>query len=216
MNKDLHVIMIDNQDSFTYNLVDELRMLGIKLSIYRNTVDVKTIEDALQAASDHGNAILMLSPGPGAPSDAGCMPDAIAYAKGKYPVFGICLGHQAIVEHYTGEVKRAPDVMHGKASLMQHAYPAIFADLENPMTIARYHSLVATTVPDSLQVIAQSDGLVMAILHEDDKMLGFQFHPESVLTRDGSKLISQALNYLAGHKTEHLANHTAEASQDAV
>ncbi|MEM0910590.1 MAG: aminodeoxychorismate/anthranilate synthase component II [Pseudomonadota bacterium] len=218
MNNNLHVVMIDNQDSFTYNLVDELRILGIELSIYRNTVDVTTIIDALNTASTSSSAILMLSPGPGAPSDAGCMPDAIAHAQGKYPVFGICLGHQAIVEHYSGNVNRAPDVMHGKASLMQHDHPLIFGSLDNPMTIARYHSLVATNVPESLQVIAQSDGLVMAILHQDDKMLGFQFHPESVLTRDGSHLIKQALEFLSDKllSAELLTNNNAEASQNGI
>ncbi len=213
MSNSLHVVMIDNQDSFTYNLVDELRILGIELSIYRNTVDISTIEEALILASQTSKAVLMLSPGPGAPSAAGCMPAAIAHARGKYPVFGICLGHQAIVEHYSGEVKRAPDVMHGKASLMQHKFDPIFGGFENPMTIARYHSLVATNVPDSLQIIAHSDGLVMAILHEDDRMLGFQFHPESVLTRDGSKLLETALNFLAHDASDngHLTLNTSEA-----
>ncbi|GLR72798.1 aminodeoxychorismate/anthranilate synthase component II [Agaribacter marinus] len=193
----LHVILIDNVDSFTYNLVDELRVLGVKLKVYRNTVEAKHILEQLALAKTQGPCVLMLSPGPGAPSAAGSMPEVIKGAQGKYPVLGICLGHQAIVENYGGVVGHAPEVMHGKASLMTFSAHEIFAGLSNPLSIARYHSLVATDVPNSLQKIAEIDGLPMAILNEADKMLGFQFHPESILTCEGSKLLQQALMYLA-------------------
>ncbi|MGQ8365609.1 aminodeoxychorismate/anthranilate synthase component II [Glaciecola sp. 1036] len=192
----LQVILLDNQDSFTYNLVDELRVLGVNLNVYRNTVALNTILDALDTASKNGPCVLLLSPGPGAPENAGCMPELIDKVAGKYPVLGICLGHQAIVNHYGGTVGRAPYVMHGKASLMQHNEHPIFSNFSNPMSIARYHSLAAKDVPSCLQVIADIDGLPMAILHQTDKMLGFQFHPESILTCEGSTLLKQALGYL--------------------
>ncbi|WP_371193427.1 aminodeoxychorismate/anthranilate synthase component II [Glaciecola sp. SC05] len=193
----LKVVLIDNHDSFTYNLVDELRVMGVELKVFRNTVAVEKICQQLADYQAHSPTLLMLSPGPGAPSDAGNMPQVIEAVKGKYPVLGICLGHQAIVEAYGGEVGRAEDVMHGKASLMTHAYPNVFKALPQPLSIARYHSLVARRVPDCLQVIAGIDHLPMAIIHEADKMLGFQFHPESILTCDGSLLLQQAMAYLA-------------------
>lgn len=192
----LNVVLIDNQDSFTYNLVDELRVLGLSLSVYRNTVSSEQVLNKLAEYAILGPTLLMLSPGPGAPADAGNMPTIIEQAKSKYPVLGICLGHQAIVESYNGAVGRAPQVMHGKSSMMTHNCPELFKDIGSPMSIARYHSLAATDVPDCLQVIADIEGLAMAILHKNDRMLGFQFHPESVLTCEGSKLLRQAMQYL--------------------
>lgn len=203
MQNNIYVVLLDNQDSFTYNLVDELRVLGVTLTVYRNTVPVEQVLNKLAQYADLGQTLLMLSPGPGAPSDAGNMPKIIEQVKGKYPVLGICLGHQAIVESYNGTVGRAPYVMHGKSSLMQHYHAQIFANLPSPMSIARYHSLVALDVPDSLQVIADIDGLAMAIMHQSDKMLGFQFHPESVLTCQGSQLLFQAMQFLVSDTSTH-------------
>ncbi|WP_412973227.1 aminodeoxychorismate/anthranilate synthase component II [Glaciecola sp. MF2-115] len=202
MSQQINLVLIDNIDSFTYNLVDEIRSLGVEMTIYRNTVDTTTVLNKLAEYEKNGPTILMLSPGPGAPSDAGCMPDLLKKVRGKYPVLGICLGHQAIVETYGGVVARAPEVMHGKASHMSYSDTPetrlIFAGLNQPLSIARYHSLVATQVPDQLQVIANIDGLVMAVLHTTDRMLGFQFHPESILTCDGSVLLMQSIEILAG------------------
>jgi anthranilate synthase component 2 len=202
MTAQINLVLIDNIDSFTYNLVDEIRSLGVEMTIYRNTVDSQTVLDKLAEYEKTGPTILMLSPGPGAPSDAGCMPELLQKVRGKYPVLGICLGHQAIVESYGGIVARAPEVMHGKASLMTYTdtpeTQSIFAGLSQPLSIARYHSLVATQVPDSLHVIANIDGLVMAVLQPNDRMLGFQFHPESILTCDGSILLMQSIAFLAG------------------
>jgi anthranilate synthase component 2 len=196
----INLDLIDNVDSFTYNLVDEIRNLGLKMTIYRNTVDAQTVLNKLNEYKEDGPTILMLSPGPGAPSDAGCMPELLKQVKGKFPVIGICLGHQAIIEAYGGKVARAPYVMHGKSSPMRYIQSVdtleIFKGLSNPLSIARYHSLVATEVPDSLSVIATIDELVMAVLHKEDRMLGFQFHPESILTCDGSKLLLQSIQYL--------------------
>jgi len=201
---DTQIVLIDNLDSFSYNLVDEIRTLGAHISIYRNTVNAADIFDVLKQKAAHGKVILVISPGPGAPSQAGCVPDLLALAKGHFPVLGICLGHQAIVESYQGTVSRAPHVMHGKASMMTYtadlACEQIFAGLSNPISIARYHSLAASDVPSkgahSLQIIAHIDGLPMAVLHANDKMLGFQFHPESILTSDGSRLLKQSIQFL--------------------
>ncbi|MFT5542297.1 MAG: anthranilate synthase component 2 [Glaciecola sp.] len=206
MSTQIKLVLIDNIDSFTYNLVDEIRSLGIEMTIYRNTVATQTVLDKLAQYKQSGPTLLMLSPGPGAPSDAGCMPELLQKVRGKYPVLGICLGHQAIVEAYGGTVARAPKVMHGKASHMAFIESAetdgIFKDLSNPLSIARYHSLVATKVPDSLKVIANIDGLVMAVLHANDRMLGFQFHPESILTCDGSVLLMQSIQFLASSNAD--------------
>jgi anthranilate synthase component 2 len=212
----INLVLIDNVDSFTYNLVDEIRSLGVEMTIYRNTVDTQTVLNKLAEYKELGPTLLMLSPGPGAPADAGCMPELIKKVKGIYPVIGICLGHQAIVEAYGGTVARAPYVMHGKSSQMHyledHDTLSIFAGLANPLAIARYHSLVATSMPDELKTIASIDGLVMAALHPKHKMLGFQFHPESILTCDGSQLLMQSIRYLvdqpisASHKKEMKAS----------
>lgn len=206
--RQLKVVLIDNHDSFTYNLVDELRVMGVELKVFRNSVSTHNIMQQLANYQAQGPTLLMLSPGPGAPKDAGNMPQVIQAVKGKYPVLGICLGHQAIVEAYGGTVGRAENVMHGKASLMTHRFSAVFEGLANPISIARYHSLVATSVPDCLQVIACIDKLPMAIIHQADNMLGFQFHPESILTCDGSLLLRQAMQYLAGN------NQTAHQSKE--
>nr|WP_136251935.1 aminodeoxychorismate/anthranilate synthase component II [Ningiella ruwaisensis] len=198
--ENVKVVLIDNHDSFTYNLVDELRVLGVELKVFRNSVDVGVVFAQLESYRTQGPTLLMLSPGPGAPKDAGNMPQVIERAKGQYPVLGICLGHQAIVEAYGGEVGRAEDVMHGKASLMQHSFEAVFEKLPQPLSIARYHSLVATRVPDCLQVIAHIQQLPMALHHPSDNMLGFQFHPESILTAQGSRLLKQAILYLVSSR----------------
>jgi anthranilate synthase component 2 len=201
----LYLVLIDNQDSFTYNLVDELRVMGVNLSVFRNTVNTHKVMATLSHYKQQGPTLLMLSPGPGAPSSAGNMPAILEEVKGLYPVLGICLGHQAIVESYQGKVARAPEVMHGKSSMMQHNYPKIFKQRPSPMAVARYHSLAAVDVPECLQVIADIDGLPMAILHQNDKMLGFQFHPESVLTSQGSQLLLQAMHYLVSEPIAHQA-----------
>lgn len=212
--RDVKVVLIDNHDSFTYNLVDELRVLGVELKVFRNNVATATILECLASYQLSSPTLLMLSPGPGAPIDGGNMLDVIHAAKGKYPVLGICLGHQAIVEAYGGKIGRAEDVMHGKASLMPHAYEDIFKQLPQPLSIARYHSLIARDVPDCLQVIANIKDLPMAIIHEADKMLGFQFHPESILSCDGSELLQQAIQFLvSSDKSANSIKHAVDAKE---
>ncbi|WP_076537335.1 aminodeoxychorismate/anthranilate synthase component II [Shewanella sp. UCD-KL21] len=190
----MKLYLLDNFDSFTYNLVDQFRCLGFEVMIYRNDVSADYLAEKL--ISENGQAALVLSPGPGAPHEAGCMMELIAKVAGKVPMLGICLGHQAMVEHYGGKVERAPFVVHGKASPTIHNGEGVFANLPSPLPVARYHSLVATQVPPCLEVIASTDDMPMAILHPQDKVVGFQFHPESILTTLGSTLLTQTLTYL--------------------
>ena len=196
----MNIILIDNVDSFSFNLVDEVRALGFSMQIFRNTVSASTVIDALEQSLNRQATLLMLSPGPGAPSQAGCMPRVISAMAGRVPMLGICLGHQAIVEYAGGKVSRAPSVMHGKASYMQIATSVeaekLFTDLDKPLSIARYHSLVATSVPACLEVLASIDDLPMAVYHSRHNMLGFQFHPESILTCNGSQLLKQSIEFL--------------------
>ena len=194
--KDVAIFLLDNVDSFTYNLVDELERICDHISVFRNTVPADTIIEAIEEVQQHQDVVLVLSPGPGEPANAGCMPELLKRLAGKIPILGICLGHQAMVEHYGGKVGRAPVVMHGKASMLSHSQSGVFANLPNPLPIARYHSLVALDLPNSLQVLASIDDQVMAIWQPTDKMMGFQFHPESILTTAGSQLLINTLTFL--------------------
>lgn len=193
------IVMLDNLDSFTYNLVDEFYQLGFEPKVYRNTLSADfVLSQLVQAGKD---ALLVLSPGPGEPSHAGCLMELIDKVAGKYPILGICLGHQALVQHYGGCVGRAPEIVHGKSSPMTHVQTGAFANIQNPLPVARYHSLVATKMPETLLTTAQvtmdnGTELVMAIEHSEDAALGFQFHPESILTTYGSNLLKQAIEHL--------------------
>jgi anthranilate synthase component 2 len=190
----MKIYLLDNFDSFTYNLVDQFRSLSCEVVIYRNDVSADYVAEKLM--NETGKKALVLSPGPGAPHEAGCMMELIGKVAGKVPMLGICLGHQAMVEYYGGKVERAPFVVHGKASPTFHNGQGVFANLPSPLPVARYHSLVATKVPDCLDVIATTDDMPMAILHPQHQAMGFQFHPESILTTLGSQLLTQTLAYL--------------------
>ncbi|MDE1242135.1 aminodeoxychorismate/anthranilate synthase component II [Vibrio aestuarianus] len=193
-----NIIFIDNFDSFTYNLVDQFRSLGHSVTIYRNNIAAQNIEHAVNQLE---KPVVLLSPGPGAPSEAGCMPELIQRLKGKVPMIGICLGHQAIVEAYGGTVAGAGEIIHGKVSMMAHQNHAIYQQLPSPLAIARYHSLVATQVPSSLTVTAEVDGLVMSVVQEQDKVCGFQFHPESIMTTHGATLLANAIDWALAEQT---------------
>jgi|TARA_R110000851_G_scaffold226470_3_gene379324 anthranilate synthase component 2 len=195
----MKLYLLDNFDSFTYNLVDQFRSLGCEVIIYRNDVSADYVAEKL--INETGKAALVLSPGPGAPHEAGCMMELIGKVAGKVPMLGICLGHQAMVEYYGGKVERAPFVVHGKASPTFHNGEGVFANLPSPLPVARYHSLVATKVPDCLKIIATTDEMPMAILHPQHQAIGFQFHPESILTTLGSQLLTQTLAYLTQEHT---------------
>ncbi len=187
-----NIVFVDNFDSFTYNLVDQFRSLGHSVTIYRNNISAERIE---QAVNELENPVVLLSPGPGTPSAAGSMPDLIQRMKSKVPMIGICLGHQAIVEAYGGTVAGAGEIIHGKVSMMAHQNHAIYDNLPSPLAIARYHSLVATKIPEELTVTAQVDGLTMSVVNERDKVCGFQFHPESILTTYGATLLANAIEW---------------------
>ena len=196
MSQPITVFLLDNVDSFTYNLVDELRTMELNIVVYRNNVDARMLFEKMQLQAESGPVLLLLSPGPGAPHEAGCMPELLSMVQGHFPVLGICLGHQAIVAHYGGTVGRAEDVMHGKSSAITHTGEDMFAGMPQPLHVARYHSLMALELPDGLTPLAKVGTTVMAVYQSDDKMLGFQFHPESILTAEGSRLLLQSIHYL--------------------
>ncbi|MDN3653199.1 aminodeoxychorismate/anthranilate synthase component II [Thalassotalea ponticola] len=189
------LFILDNLDSFTYNLVDEFKRLGYDPIIYRNTLPAQYIFEAMQQQDDE--VILVLSPGPGSPSDAGCLMALIALCHGHYPMLGICLGHQALIQYFGGRIGRAGDVVHGKASLITHTETGPFAQLPQPLHVARYHSLVAQSMPSELQTLATYNDVVMAAGSDSERVLGLQFHPESILTSNGSQLLEQCLHYLS-------------------
>jgi anthranilate synthase/aminodeoxychorismate synthase-like glutamine amidotransferase len=189
------VLVIDNYDSFVYNLVQYLGELGAEPVVHRH--DQVTMTDLEALAPD----AVLVSPGPGRPEDAGVSNDAIrAFGERGVPVLGVCLGHQCIGQLYGGEVVRAPRVMHGKTSTISHDGDGVFAGLPNPITATRYHSLVVerASVPDQLVVSAESeDGLVMGLRHLELPVEGVQFHPESILTESGHALLRNFLDATA-------------------
>jgi len=184
------ILLIDNFDSFTYNLVDQLRTFGHNVVIFRNNVPVEQLVTKVNSLEQ---PIVLLSPGPGAPSEAGCMPELLKQLRGKVPIIGICLGHQAIVESYGGTVGQAGEILHGKASAITHDNLGMFSQLPCPLPVARYHSLVGSNIPASLTVNATFNGMVMGVRNDTDRVCGFQFHPESILTTQGAKLLEQTL-----------------------
>ena len=184
------IAVIDNYDSFTYNLVQYLGTLGAEPEVHRN--DAITVE-ALAAKPLDG---LVISPGPGEPRDAGISEDAIRALAGKVPILGVCLGHQALGEVYGGKVVRAARLMHGKTSPILHKGRGLFAGLENPFEATRYHSLIVERdgLPGTLEIVAWTpEGEIMGLKHRDHETWGVQFHPESVLTTRGLKLIENFL-----------------------
>lgn len=188
------ILLIDNYDSFTFNLVHYLGELGADCDVRRN--DSLTAEQALALKPD----AIVLSPGPCAPDDAGICLDLIAKAAGTVPILGVCLGHQAIGQAYGGEVVRAPMPVHGKTSPVRHNGTDVFAGLPNPFQATRYHSLVvrAETLPDVLQATAWTeDGLIMGLRHRDLPVFGVQFHPESIASEHGHDILA---NFLAFSK----------------
>lgn len=187
-----NILFIDNIDSFTYNLVDQLRNSGHYVTVYRNTIPADVIVKKL---SEMQQPILFLSPGPGTPSEAGCMPELLKRLKGQLPIIGICLGHQAIVESYGGTIVPAGDILHGKASLIEHDGQEMFAALPNPLPVARYHSLKGENIPKTLTINAMFNNIVMAVRNDDERVCGFQFHPESILTIQGVKLLEQTIEW---------------------
>lgn len=191
----MSVLMIDNYDSFTYNVVQYLAELGADVVTYRN--DAITLEEIERLAPSH----LVISPGPCTPNEAGISLDAVRHFAGKLPILGICLGHQAIGQVFGGDVVRAPQVMHGKTSWVEHDGRGVFDGLANPLEVTRYHSLVVAEqgLPECLVVSARvvaddvTPGLIMGMRHKTLDIEGVQFHPESIMTRQGHELLANFL-----------------------
>ncbi|MGH9378098.1 MAG: anthranilate synthase component II, partial [Terriglobia bacterium] len=181
------ILVIDNYDSFTYNLVQYLGELGAEIEVRRND---QTTPDEIESLNPKR---IVISPGPKAPDDAGICLDVIRQFAGRWPILGVCLGHQAIGQAFGGKVIRAPHVMHGKTSLITHDGKTIFSGLPNPFPATRYHSLIVEreSLPACLEISATSpDGLIMGLRHKEMQVEGVQFHPESVLTGAGKQLLA--------------------------
>ena len=196
-----HVFLLDNFDSFTYNLVDQFRVMGVKVTVYRNDIDADFIINEMNHSEL--SPVLVLSPGPGTPSDAGCLVELVNKCRNNIPMLGICLGHQAIVQSFGGVIGLAPQTVHGKSSEIAHNDQGPFKGLINPMPVARYHSLMATTMPQGLNVLATTNDIVMSVMDDSQSIIGFQFHPESILTLGGEALLIQSLTHLINSK-EHV------------
>jgi anthranilate synthase/aminodeoxychorismate synthase-like glutamine amidotransferase len=182
------ILVIDNYDSFTYNLVHLFEQLGAEVRVFRN--DAISVDEAEQRAPSH----VVVSPGPGRPADAGISVELIRRLGPRVPTLGVCLGHQAIVEAFGGEVGQARALLHGKASSVEHDGKGVFAGLPQGLEAGRYHSLAATRVPDELEISARTpDGEVMGVRHRELPVEGVQFHPESVLTPLGPDLLRNFL-----------------------
>jgi para-aminobenzoate synthetase component 2 len=191
------LLLIDNYDSFTYNLVQAFLVLGAEVLVHRN--DAITVEQAQALEPSH----LCISPGPGTPHDAGVSMDMIRAFAGRVPVLGVCLGHQSIVEVFGGEIVRAGRLMHGKTSPVEHDGRGVFEDAPRPLQVGRYHSLIARpqSLPPALEVTARTpEGEIMGVRHRDFVVEGVQFHPESVLTPDGPRLMGNFLKFEGGRR----------------
>jgi len=202
------LLLIDNYDSFTYNLVQAFLVLGADVRVYRN--DAISVSEALALAQTH----LCISPGPGTPYDAGVSMDMIRAFAGKVPVLGVCLGHQSIVEVFGGKVVRAGRLMHGKTSLVRHDERTLFEGLPQPCEVGRYHSLIANpgSLPADLEVSAQTpEGEVMGVRHRSLMVEGVQFHPESILTPEGPRLMQNFLTFTSGVRSVGRAADLAHA-----
>jgi len=183
----VRMLLIDNYDSFTYNLVQAFAAHGADVMVYRN--DMISVDDGVSLEPTH----LVISPGPGRPDDAGVSLNMIAAFAGKIPVLGVCLGHQSIVQQQGGEIVRAERLMHGKTSLIRHDGKSVFEGISQPFEVGRYHSLCADSesLPDTLVITAQTDsGVIMGVRHKTLQIEGVQFHPESVLTPEGERLMT--------------------------
>lgn len=186
----MRMLLIDNYDSFTYNLVQAFAALGAQVMVYRN--DAISVDEALHLEPSH----LVISPGPGRPEDAGISIDMIAAFADRAPVLGVCLGHQCLVHYFGGEIVRAGRLMHGKTSLAEHDGNTIFEGLTQPLEVGRYHSLCAQqdALPDVLELTASTRrGEIMGVRHKALPLEGVQFHPESILTPEGDQLMANFL-----------------------
>ena len=200
----VRILVVDNYDSFVFNLVQYLAQLGADVTVRRN--DEVTPEEACEYDG------VLLSPGPGTPEEAGVCMDIVRECAGRVPIFGVCLGHQAIAASYGATVSRAPELLHGKTSLVLHEDVGVLAGLPSPFTATRYHSLAVepATVPDELVVTGRTEGgVIMAIRHRDLPVEGVQFHPESVLTEGGHAMLANWLAECGDPDARERATHLA-------
>jgi para-aminobenzoate synthetase component 2 len=191
--------MIDNYDSFTYNLVQYLEALNETVKVVRN--DAITIEEIEKLSPD----MIVLSPGPCTPNEAGICQDVVKQLQGKYPIFGICLGHQTIGQVFGGKVIRAIEPVHGKVHAIHHTNKGVFQGLKNPLNVTRYHSLVVekSSLPDCLEITSETaDGQVMGFKHKEVLVEGVQFHPEAILTEQGMELLENFLKAAKAFKED--------------
>lgn len=203
------ILLIDNYDSFTYNLYQYLSELGAEVTVRRN--DALTVAEAIALQPER----VVISPGPGAPNEAGISIPLIQALAGQVPILGVCLGHQAIGAAFGGQVIRAPRLLHGKTSQISHTGDGIYAGLPNPFVAIRYHSLVVddASLPDELEVTARSDdGVIMGLRHRTYPIDGVQFHPESIMTESGKALLANFLGLPAPHRATLAASLAGVAS----
>ena len=189
-NEEMKLLVIDNYDSFTYNLVQLFGEMDVDLTVKRN--DEISIDEIKKLKPDR----ICISPGPGRPEDAGISPDLIRELGPRVPILGVCLGHQCIAQAFGGEVVRAERLMHGKTSQIHHQLRGVFKDLAEPLEATRYHSLIVRreSLPDALEITAETDdGEIMGLQHRQFPIHGVQFHPESILTTEGRKLLANFL-----------------------
>ena len=193
------VLFIDNFDSFTYNLVDDFCKRNCAARVYRADTD---LEELKVLAEKFGPDLLVISPGPGTPDTAGVSLSAVDWFKDKLAIFGVCLGHQVIVQYFGGNIRHAPEPMHGKGSRVTHNQKGIFEGVENPLQAGRYHSLCAVDLPDCLEQTAEFEGIIMGAEHKELPIFGVQFHPESILTPAGGKIIENILSIATAAKSK--------------
>jgi len=193
MPEPIRIVLVDNFDSFTWSLADEFSRLGAEVEVWRNDVPAAHV---LGRVHGRGPALLVLSAGPGAPAEAGCCTELVRRAeRERVPLFGVCLGLQVLVEALGGSVRRAGEIVHGRASRVEHDGDALFEGVPSPFRAGRYHSLAAASLPDCLVPIAHVDGVVMAAKHRRAPLAGVQYHPESILTPEGGRLIENLLQW---------------------
>ncbi|MCK5176863.1 MAG: aminodeoxychorismate/anthranilate synthase component II [Candidatus Aenigmarchaeota archaeon] len=190
----MKILFIDNFDSFTYNLVDEFEKRNHDVIIYRNDISISNIDEVIKTQKP---SLIVISPGPGTPKEAGISIELIKKYHAKIPIFGVCLGHQAIIEAFGGKIDRAEETLHGKTSLIYHDNKSIYEAIENPFNAGRYHSLSAQEIPDCLVVSSKTEkNIIMGVRHKKYLTQGVQFHPESILTPLGGKIIDNLINII--------------------
>jgi anthranilate synthase component 2 len=191
----VRIVFVDNFDSFTFNLVDEFARRGCDVEVWRNTARAEHVLD--RALAGEGSGLIVMSPGPGRPADAGCCPELMRLAAGRVPVFGVCLGHQVLLETFGAVVESAQTILHGRSSRVTHSGDRLFDGIPSPFVVGRYHSLAGHRVPEAIEPLAWTDSIVMAARHREHPVFGVQFHPESVLTPHGGRLIENVLREAA-------------------